>query len=213
MKITEISPQKKQKNRLNVFVDGEFSFGIDEFDLAMLKLKEGMEISESEIASIKEKVILSKAKDYSLSLVARRFYTEKGIKRKLFDKGYDEDTVNSAVAFLKEYNYIDDNLYARKYIDECVNLKKYGRTKIKMSLIEKGVDADIISKAMSEFDFDEIESNLLSELVAKKLGGNFEYKNILKVKRFFVSKGYDYSLVDSAIRKAKEGFEPDDFFE
>lgn len=201
MQITELVPQKRHKNRLNVYVDGEFSFGIDEFDAFRLKLKAGKEITEDEISEIKETVIFSKCKEYTLSLVSARFYTEEGIKRKLKEKEYDEETIEKTIEFLKEYNLINDFDYAKKYIEECLNLKKYGRNKIKMQLREKGILGDTIDEAMSYFDFDELENSNLAELVEKKLGGDFEYKNIMKTKRYFMSRGYDFGLIDRAIRK------------
>lgn len=201
MQITDISPQKKHKNRLNVYIDDEFSFGIDELDALRLKLKIGNEITEDEICKIKETIIFSKAKDYALSLVSARFYTEKGIIRKLKDKAYDDETIEKIIIFLKEYDFIDDFQYAKKYIEECISLKKYGHMKIKMQLREKGIASDLLDEAMSYFDFDEIENENLACLVEKKLGGDFEYKNIMRAKRYFVARGYDFGAVDDAIKK------------
>lgn len=207
MQITDIAPQKKYKNRLNVYIDGEFSFGIDEFDAFKLKLKIGKEITEEELFSIKENVIFSKAKEYALLLVTKGFYTEKGVRSKLSDRLYDDETINKVICFLKEYKFIDDLEYAKSYSKECLYIKKYGRKKIKMMLYEKGIASDLIEEVMAEFDFDEAEEDNLSELIEKKLGGNFDFKNVMKTKRYFVSRGYDYNVIDKALKKITESFD------
>lgn len=199
--ITDIIPQKKYKNRLSVFIDGTFSFGIDEFDALKLKLKVGKELSQDELSKIKDDVIFVKAKDYALSLASARFYTEKMLKTKLLQKEFDNETIEKVIEFLKEYKFIDDFAYAKKYIYECLEIKKIGKIKIKMLLKEKGIDQFLIDEAMELFDFDEIENNNLEKLILGKLSENFDYKNIMKVKRYFVSKGYSFDSIDKAIRK------------
>lgn len=204
MKITNLEPQKKYKNRLNVYIDGEFAFGIDEFDAARLRLKEGKEITEAELCNIKNDVLFSSAKDYALKLVSTNFYTEHAVKNKLKNRKYDDETIERTIVFLKEYNFINDIDYAKKYIEECVNIKKYGKHKIKAMLKEKGISSEITEDAMSYYDFEETESRNLFPLMKKKLGGNFDYKNTAKAKRYFVSHGYDYAAVDSVLKAVIE---------
>ena len=204
MQISDIVPQKKHKNRLSVYVDGEFSFGIDEFDALKLKLKIGKSITNEEIAEIKETVLLSRAKEYALSLCSARFYTQSAIVRKMKEKEFDDWTISETLSFLKEYKFIDDFEYARKFTQECIDNQKGGRIKIKMLLREKGISAEIIDEVLGFYDFDEYEKECLLKLARKKLCGNFEYKNIMKVKRYFISKGFSFDAVDRAIKEISE---------
>ena len=119
----------------------------------------------------------------------------------------DDETINKVICFLKEYKFIDDLEYAKSYTKECLYIKKYGRKKIKMMLYEKGIASDLIEEIMAEFDFDEAEEDNLSELIEKKLGGNFDFKNVMKTKRYFASRGYDYNVIDKALKKITESFD------
>lgn len=211
MQITDITPQKRHKNRLNVYVDGEFSFGIDEFDAFKLKLKIGKSITEEDISEIKETVILSNAKEYALSLCSARFYTESAVIRKMKEKEFDEWTICETLNFLKEYKFIDDFEYAKKFTQECIDNQKGGKIKIKMQLREKGVAPDIIDEVIENFDFDEYEKESLAQLVAKKLDGNFDFKNVMKVKRYFISHGFSFDAVDRAIKNTTNSLEEFDF--
>lgn len=201
MIITEIKQQKNNTDRCSVFLDNEFAFGIDNFDLYALKLKVGMEISEEELRKIKETVLFSSAKEYAVNLISRFTYTKKAIYNKLKNKEYDDSTIEKTIIFLEEYNFINDYDYAKRFINDSLKIKHWGTKKIKYELNNKGIDENIIVSALSEFDFDELESDCVLSIARKKFSGNFEYKNIMKVKRFLVSKGFSYEIIDKTINQ------------
>lgn len=203
MKITKIEPQKKHKNRMSVFLDDMFAFGIDAFSLYALKLKENDEIDEIRLREIKNTVLFESAKTYAANLVSARSYTERGMKQKLMDHTGDEATANKVLAFLKEYKLIDDSDYARRFASDCLNLKKYGRRKIKYKLLEKGIPAEIAENAIEELDCNDVEAENLEKLMQKKLGGDFDMKNVMRAKRYFAARGYSFDDIDSTLRKLK----------
>ena len=225
MKITKIEPQKKHKNRMSVFLDDMFAFGIDAFSLYALKLKENDEIDEIRLREIIKVNLLpalviggglpillyisggtdlfESAKTYAANLVSARSYTERGMKQKLMDHTGDEATANKVLAFLKEYKLIDDSDYARRFASDCLNLKKYGRRKIKYKLLEKGIPAEIAENAIEELDCNDVEAENLEKLMQKKLGGDFDMKNVMRAKRYFAAKGYSFDDIDSTLRKLK----------
>lgn len=203
MKITKIEPQKKHKNRMSVFLDGTFAFGIDEFSLYKLKLNVDDEIDEIRLNEIKNTTLFESAKTYAANLISARSYTEHAIRKKILERIGDEQTTDRVIEFLKEYKLIDDEDYARRFASDCVNLKKYGRKKIKFKLIEKGIPAEIAEKAIDELDIEDKESENLLYLTAKKIGNNFDYKNVIKTKRYLASRGYSFDDIDSALKKLK----------
>ncbi len=203
MKITKIEPQKKHKNRMSVFLDEKFAFGIDAFSLYALKLKENDEIDETRLCEIKNTVLFESAKTYAANLVSARSYTERGMRQKLIDHTGDEATANKVIAFLKEYKLIDDADFARRFASDCLNLKKYGRRKIKYKLLEKGISAEIAENAIEELNCADAEAENLEKLMIKKLGGNFELKNVMKAKRYFAARGYSFDDIDHVLRKLK----------
>ena len=203
MKITKIVPQKKHKNRMSVYLDETFAFGIDAFSLYALKLKENDEIDERQLCDIKNTVLFESGKTYAANLVSARSYTERGIKQKLMDHTGDEATANKVITFLKEYKLIDDSDYARRFVSDCLNLKKYGRRKIKYKLLEKGISAEIAENAIEEFDCADLESEHLEKLMQKKLGGDFDIKNVMRAKRYFAARGYSFDDIDNLLRKLK----------
>ena len=203
MKITKIEEQKKNKRRLSVFIDGEFSFGADSFTILSHHLSEGDEITEDALAHIKNTAVFEDAKNYAARLVSSRSYTEKAMREKLIAHIGDEETAEKTIAFLKEYKLLDDADYARRYAHDLVHLKKFGIRQVKWKLKEKGIADHIAEKVIEELDFDNTISENLESLIVKKLSGNYDIKNIMKVKRYLASRGYSFDEINSAFSKIK----------
>ena len=159
-----------------------------------------------------ENIIFEKAKNKALSSLARRMYTGKELCDKLIKYQIAPEIAAEAVEWAKEYGFVNDLEYARMYINECINSKKYGMRRIKQALIYKGIDAYTIEDALAEVEFEERE--MLIPLVEKKLAGNFDRKNVDKVIRHFAGRGYSFSDIKSAIGQIKDDIEfagSDDF--
>ena len=99
------------------------------------------------------------------------------------------------VDFLNDEGYINDERYCRSYVKSKLNLKKWGVNKIKISLISKGVDRDIIDAVVSEIDQDSYKEELIKLLENKKINESDPYKRKAKLIRYAVSKGYSINDV------------------
>ncbi|MBQ3118834.1 MAG: RecX family transcriptional regulator [Clostridia bacterium] len=203
MKITKIEEQKKNKSRLSVFIDGEFSFGADNFTILSHHLSEGDEITEKKLAHIKNTAVFEDAKNYAANLVSSRSYTVKAMREKLKNHIGDEEIVVRTIDFLKEYKLLDDTDYARRYAHDLVYLKKFGIRQVKWKLHEKGISDSIIEHVIEELEADDTISENLESIILKKLSGNYDIKNIMKVKRYLASRGYGFDEINTAFLKIK----------
>ncbi len=201
MKITKIEQQKKNKNRMSVFIDGEFSFGADSFTILSLKLSEGIEITEEQLAKIKNTSIYEDAKAYATKLISSRSYTVHAMREKLLLHIGDEEITEKTIDILKEYKLLDDYDYAMRYAHDLVHLKKLGLRQVKWKLSEKGIPSSIAEKVLEELDFEDTISENLESLAIKKLANNFDIKNIMKVKRYLASRGYSFDEINSVFSK------------
>lgn len=158
--------------------------------------------------SLSEQFELAKKK--TAEITARGRKTQKELIDKLLRLGFAETVCTSVAEWAQEYYFIDDAQYARVYIQDASG--KYGKRRIVQALRFKGVDAHIIEDALAEFDFEDTKEKLYAD-VQKRLGGNFERKNIEKVVRHFLTRGFAYDDVRNAIDLAKQDYTPeeDDF--
>lgn len=105
---------------------------------------------------------------------------------------YDIDFI---INFLNDEGYINDERYCRSYVKSKLSLKKWGVNKIKISLISKGVDRDIIDTVVSEIDQDSYREELIKLLENKKINESDPYKRKAKLIRYAVGKGYSINDV------------------
>ena len=210
-KITSIEIQKRNQERVNVYVDGEFTFACNYEFVYKENLKQGEGIDLAKIKKILIADEVKKCKATAIRIIERSQKSENEVYKKLLEKGYEEEACASAIAFLKEYSYIDDSKYVGMYIRDRV--KSQGQNKIKYDLIRKGISVDIIKLGFEE-NIDEDAEFIAALNLAKKRYDILakretdKYKLSQKLYRFLVTKGYAFDLVSKIVKKVtNDGFE------
>lgn len=204
MQITKIEQQKNHAERYSVFIDGEYRFALIKEDILYFKLEEGREISDEEIQFIMDSLIYIKAQDIAVYYVGYKGRTEQEVRRKLQQKEFDEEIIDRVLDFLKKYNYINDRKFCDAYIADSIRLKPKGKAYLKMKLIEKGVDQEIIEEALKESEMDEIEG--AKRLLRKKIKdfSGVEMKERQKAFAALQRKGYPYGVILEAFQLCQE---------
>ena len=151
--ITKIEQQKKNEDRVNIYVNDEFFTAIFKELVFTFNLKKGDEIDEEYLKSILSDEMYLKAKNKALNILSKADQAEKKIREKL-STDFEEDTINRVIEFLKKNNFINDNLLAQKIVNTNLNLNKCGKNRIKQNLYNKGLDESAINEAMSDIDSD-----------------------------------------------------------
>ena len=204
MKVSLIEKQKNNK-RCIIYIDGEFAFSASIEDLIKYSIKEEKEYDRDEIDDIIEKCEFSKAYERALIMLDKKDYLEIELIKKLKLLKYSDKTANMVIEKLKSFNLIDDDRYINRYINDCVNLKKFGRRKILNNLAQKGfnnIDVDYLS-----IDSEKEYQNAL-ELAEKKLRLNHNEKNSKeKIYKYLLSKGYEYDTIKKVINKLFSSFD------
>lgn len=195
-KITDISAQKRNKNRVSVFIDGEFVCGLDAVAAVSARIKIGDEISPSELKKIVEESEKNSAFERAVGYLSIAPRAGKEIRKYLLDKGYDIDVVVATVEKLIAYRYIDDYAYAQSYIKS--KSKKYGKFRIASELKQKGIDSETISELLDESGEDGIVE------VARKYVKSHKSADVQKLKRFLAGRGFSWDAISSAVRYLDE---------
>lgn len=184
-----------------MFLDGVFAFGISEYNLHMYHLQEGMELSSEKLKDIQQTVLKQEAKDYALRLLDARPYTQKALADKLKIRGTSPEITEETIEFLQSYHYIDDEGYARRYVQAAVKQGKSGKRKLLYDLIAKGIKKETAQAVLEQIEFEETDA--VTPLLEKKLKGDYSFQNIMKAKRYMLSRGFSSEAVDTALRKLK----------
>lgn len=137
------------------------------------------------------------AKEKALRLLEFRAHSEKELCEKLIRAGAKKEDLPPITAFLMEYGFLNDGEYAKRLARDLQNVKKLGKRRIAQELKSRGIDGDDLDSALAELS-DESEDALMP-LVRKKLGGNFEKKNIDRAYRYFMYRGYDFGDIKRCV--------------
>ncbi len=202
-KVTKIEVQKKNKDRVNVYIDHEFSFACDAEFIYKMGIRLNDLLDKSEIGDILKEDELKKCKSSALRIIEKSYKSKKEMEDKLLAKGFTNDIIKSTLKFLEEYEFIDDKKYANLYIKD--KIKNQGRNKIKYSLIKKGLSEDVIEKNLEEIDKDYEEEQALTLAIKKyeilRKREEDDYKLSQKLFRFLAAKGYDFQCCSEVIKK------------
>lgn len=180
--ITKIAIQKKNKDRYSIFIDGEYSFGVYENVLIKHGLRKGMQIDEDFIEDVLKKEEQECANNYGLRLLSFKMRTEQEIRRRMREKEYTDEIIDTTIDYLYYLNYLDDEEYAQKFIKDKSNLKNMGSERIKRELYMKGIDKNIIDRELEEIVDKDDEYEKAKEIAIKKL--ETTYKNDDKNARY-----------------------------
>lgn len=141
-------------------------------------------------------------RDYALYLIEFKDRTEKELRDKLKEKGYEENSIEDEIEFLKNYGYIDDKRYAEHFISDAINLKKWGRIRIRTELQRKGVDREITDNAIEDAFAELSDDRVLSQMQSRFKNSDFSnIKERTRIFNFFMRRGFSPDEIKGAMNK------------
>ncbi|MCT8978138.1 recombination regulator RecX [Clostridium sp. CX1] len=211
--ITKIELQKRDKERVNVYINDEFSFACSAELIYAHNLSKGKIADMEYLQEIIDEDNYLKCKNSALKSIERAYKTEQQVYDKLIEKGYEEKIVKRAMNFLKEYKFIDDEKFIKMYVNDKSH--SYGRNRIKYELIKKGISEKLINEALSDFDKD-LEEEAALKLAEKKykilIKSETNYKKLYKKVWDYLSRnGYNLEVIQKVVKKiVREDFQEQD---
>ena len=127
------------------------------------------------------------------------------VSMKLKSWGLIQEAIDLLIIELIEFNFLNEERYARSFARGKFRIKKWGKLKIRMALKKREVYFKCIDFAMSEID-DKTYLNTLKELLQKKndiLKETNLYKRKMKLINYLVNRGYEYDLIQDALVELK----------
>lgn len=205
--VTKIELQRKNKYRVNIYINEEFAFACSAELVYSYGISKGTSVDMDYLKSIIEEDNFMKCKNYALKIIEKIYKTEKQMKDKLAQKQYDENTILKTIKFLKEYKFLDDDKFTELYIKE--KIYSQGKNKIRYSLIKKGISEDIIGKKLDLID-EAQEEKTAFDIAQKKYAVIIKSENNLrkvyeKLGNYLARSGYSFEMArtvsDRVIKK------------
>ncbi len=204
MTITSAVKQKNNPNMIRIYIDDAYAFSMPVEEYLKMDLYERNELSEEEMKTIREEVNVKRAKQYGIRLLTSRDRSEHEVRERLIQKGFDRDAAENAVVQLKAMGYINDRLFAHKYISDRLKLKPKSKKALTYELRNKGISADLLMEVLDEFELDE---SLIAYRIAKKKYGKYDIHDPAirkKLASFLGHRGFSYEIIRDVIKQMAE---------
>ena len=216
MKVTKLSAQERNVERVNMFLDEKFACGISLNTVAKYNIFVGKELSGEEYTKILYddlgERLFNRAVDYLGSSIktAKQIRTylrnllfkKKGSWYEELEKENREELVENTMQKLEEYSYLNDSEFAEAFISSRVKNKPRGKNVLLGELLAKGVSKEIAEEKLEEMIDDEYD--MLKRVYEKKYGiEKFGMKDRKKID-FLLRKGFNWDLIERYINEKSE---------
>mgnify|MGYP001142217469 CR=1 FL=1 len=204
-KITKIEEQKKNSDRVSVYIDDKFAFGVPKYAAEKNKLKEGQEVNEVQLKQVMYDAELERAKAYIVNYHLNK--TTHIIRKKLQEKGFDEEVIEGMLDFIDRYQLVDNKDYGRRFTHDHLYLKRKGKRRISQELKQKGLTEQEISSVLKKINSEDevlVATEALQKKVAtyrRKAKTPYEFKNKCYV--YLAGRGFSTDIITQAIERVE----------
>jgi len=207
MKITAISMQKRDYNRVNVSVDGKYRFSLDAYQLIDLGVRVGREYDEAELIALEQESQFGKVYGRALEYCLMRLHSAREMRDYLYRKtrftrdklgqikpGVAPEITTRVFDRLTEKGYIDDYKFAHSWVENRSLVKGVSQRKLVAELRVKGISVAIIDQVIGESQRNDGEE--IQKIITKKRA---RYPDEQKFIAYLARLGFGYDEIKQAL--------------
>jgi regulatory protein len=196
-RISAILAQKRNPNRVSIELDGDFAFGLSRIVAAWLNV--GDTLDETKIEELTNQDTAEVAYEKALRLLDYRPRTGQEIRKRLHDKGFDEAVIEGVIQRLSNANLVQDQQYARMWVDNRNEFHPRSQRLIRYELRNKGVSELLINNALVESASDEDLATRAAEKYARRLDRLDWSVFRKKLSAFLARRGFSFATINPVV--------------
>jgi regulatory protein len=199
--ITTLKVQKNNTERVSIFLDGEFAFGVT-LDVAA-RLHKGQHLDDAEIAALRTQDDIDKAVQAALHFLAARPRSRTEVERRLMEKGHAPEAIDMALTRLEKRDYVDDAAFAAYWVENRSRFRPRSAAAMRYELRQKGVDSETIQTALSEIDEESTAWAAIEHQLDRWQGLTKEELD-RRITTYLARRGFGFELARKTARRAWE---------
>ena len=197
-KITALVVQKRNPNRVNVHLDGEYAFGLARIVAAWLRV--GQELDEEKLKRLQVEDARERAVQQALLFLSYRARSESEIRQNLRKHEMPEEVIEETLARLRQDGLANDGQFAQAWVENRITFRPRSRRMLAMELRQKGLDDEAVSSALEDVD-DEPLAYEAARKRASRLKG-LEWADFRKkLSEFLARRGFSYSVIAPVVTR------------
>jgi len=203
--ITALKAQKRNPNRINVYIDGEFGFGVSRIVAAWLSI--GQVLSEERIDALKIDDEMEIAFQQALKFLDYRMRSSNEVEHYLLNKGTSQETISQVVERLNRSGLVDDSRFAQLWTENRSEFRPRSRRFISRELHLKGVSEEVIEETLNEMLPEEDLAYQAGLKYSRKLTDIDRNAFIRKLAGFLARRGFSYDVINPVTIRLWEEWE------
>jgi regulatory protein len=196
--ITKLEPQKKNPQRLNVYLDGEFAFGISRAVAPWLS--EGDQLSQQKVQDLKISDLTEGAYQRALNFLSYRSRSEQEIRLNLSKHEIPEEIIVKVLDKLRQSSLVDDRAFASNWVENRAQFKPRGKRALTAELIQKGISREIIDEELKDLDEEELARQCARKRISRFQ--NLDQENYQKKMFAYLNRrGFPYQIIKNTVQE------------
>ncbi|MGE5221094.1 MAG: RecX family transcriptional regulator [Omnitrophica WOR_2 bacterium] len=197
-KITALTLQKRNRQRVNVFLDGEFAFGISRIIAAWLQIDQV--ISDEKIAELRAADGREVAYQQALKFLSYRQRSIKELRRYLQDSRYPEEIVSETLTRLQNGGLLNDRLFAETWVENRDEFRPRSKRALSIELHQRGIADEDIDQATQNIDDEELAYQAALKH-SRKIEGLEWLEFRQKLSSFLARRGFSYDVIRTVVER------------
>jgi regulatory protein len=199
--ISRITVQVRDPERVSLFIDGEFAFGLPAIEVMKRGLKRGDELTQADIEQLLAVDEIERAVTAALTFVSYRPRSEREVRDRLRLRDFSQPAIDQAVERMRGWKYLDDQAFARWWVENRGEHRPRGKRLLAGELRTKGVPSEVINEVIEEAEIDEFPAAL--EVARKRMGSLSNLDRQAQERRlgsYLARRGYGWDVVGPVLK-------------
>jgi regulatory protein len=198
MRVTALKVQSRNKARVNVYLDGQFAFGLAKIEAARLRV--GQELDEAALARVRKADEVEQAYERALKLLATRPRSEAEVRRRLREHEVAESVVEEVLVRLRRAGLADDGAFANYWVENRAEFRPRSKRALLIELKRKGVVGDALEEALVGVNDAEAAYQVAAQRARRlRTLPRLEFRR--KLGQFLARRGFDYETIEPILER------------
>jgi regulatory protein len=198
-RITAIEPQQKNPQRVNIYLDGAFAFGLTRITAGWMKV--GMDLSDEKIAALQDDDAHEMIYQKALHFLSYRPRSSSEVRKNLLNRGTPSQLVEETVTRLQHAGLVNDQEFARAWVENRNTFRPRSKSALRMELKRKGLSDEVIQSVLDENVDEEALANVAARKYGPRLAGLEWLDFRQKLSGYLARRGFSYTIISPVVSK------------
>jgi len=199
-RITELRTGRRREKRINVFLDGRFAFSLGAEVAAKEDLQVDQELSVAQVEALTGSDQLQRCLEAAYRYLSYRPRSESEIRERMQRRGFAVETIDTAIARLREQNLLDDEAFAQFWKENRESFSPRSQWLTKLELKRMGVTNNAIEQVVAGMD--DGENAYRAALQKTRRGAPADYPSFRRrLGDYLRRRGFNYEVIGHTLER------------